>query len=127
MLVEGVMMGQVKGIGLAVTKQTPTVTKGHLQYSHSTAPTVTQQPPCNFFVKNYTFKVSFASLKLIFLEKDLRESVKLAQNLYYNRFLTCKMQKWQLKERKFALLSNDNIQKTCHISKAVCLFYVLVP
>ena len=86
-----------------------------------------KQPPCNFFVKNYTFKVSFASLKLIFLEKDLRESVKLAQNLYYSRFLTCKMQKWQLKERKFALLSNDNIQKTCHISKAVCLFYVLVP
>ena len=62
-------------------------------YSHQTAPTVTQQPPCYFFVKNYTFKVSFASLKSIFLEKDLRESVKLTKNLYYSRFFTSKMEK----------------------------------
>ena len=37
-------------------------------YSHPTAPLL-------FFVKNYIFKVSFASLKSIFLEKGLRESV----------------------------------------------------
>ena len=98
------------GIGLAVTNQPPTA------YSHQTA-------PLQFFVKNYTFKVSFASLTSIFLEKDLRESVKLAKNLYLSVFFLSKMQKWQLKERKFALLSNDNIQKTCHISKAICLFY----
>ena len=102
------------GIGLAVTNQPPTA------YSHQTA-------PLQFFVKNYTFKVSFALLTLIFLEKDLRESVKLAKNLYLSMFFPSKMQKWQLKERKFALLSNDDIQKTCHISKAVCLFYHLVP
>ena len=71
--------------------------------------------------------MSFASLTSIFLEKDLRESVKLAKNLYLSVFFLSKMQKWQLKERKFALLSNDDIQKTCHISKAVCLFYHLVP
>ena len=51
-------------------------------YSHQRAPAVTQQPPCYFFVKNYTFKVSFASLKSIYLEKDLQESVKLAKNVY---------------------------------------------
>ena len=79
-----------------------------------------------FFVKNYTLKVSFASLTSIFLEKDLQESVKLAKNLYLSVFFLSKMQKWQLKERKFALLSNDDIQKTCPISKAVYLFYVLV-
>ena len=63
----------IRGRRLAVPKQTPTVTKGHLQspnstYSHPTAPLL-------FFVKNYIFKVSFASFKSIFLEKDLRESV----------------------------------------------------
>ena len=79
-----------------------------------------------FFVKNYTLKVSFASLTSIFLEKDLRESVKLAKNVYLSMFFPSKMQKWQLKERKFALLSNDDIQKKCPISKAICLFYVLV-
>ena len=100
----------IRGRRLAVPKQTPTVTKGHLHsYSHPMAPTVTQQPPCYFFVKNYTFEVSFASLKSIYLEKDLRGSVKLAKNLYYSMFFPSKMQKWQLKERKFALLSNDNI------------------
>ena len=88
-------------------------------YSHPTA-------PHQIFVKKYTLKVSFASLKSIFLEKDLQESVKLTKNLYYSRFFTSKMEKQQLKERKFAQLSNDDIQKTCHISKAVCLFYVLV-
>ena len=41
-------------------------------------------------------------------------------------FFPSKKQKCQLKERKFALLSNDDIQKTCPISKAICLFYVLV-
>ena len=71
--------------------------------------------------------MSFASLKSIFLEKGLRESVKLAKNLYYSMFFPSKMQKWQLKERKFALLSNDDIFYKSHISKAVCLLYVLVP
>ena len=83
-------------------------------YSHSTA-------PHQVFVKKYALKVSFASLKYIFLDKDLRESVKLTKNLYYRRFFPRKMQKQQLKERKFAQLSNDDIKKTCHISKSCLL------
>ena len=76
-----------RGIGLAVTKQPPTVTELHLQsLNESTA-------PHQIFVQKYALKVRFASLKSIFLEKDLRESVKLTKNLYFSRFFPRKMQK----------------------------------